>query len=102
MESGEGGWASQLGANALEPDLDGKGLVERMDSGLQDYGQELASGLTARQQKMFGEKAQAIYTASYSGVSQHVYQQAIAQKKAAHEGAIAQAVESGAAYAGQA
>lgn len=101
MESGEGGWASQLGANALEPDLDGKGLVERMDSGLQDYGQELASGLTARQQKMFGEKAQAIYTASYSGVSQHVYQQAIAQKKAAHEGAIAQAVESGAAYAGK-
>ena len=69
--------------------------------GLQDDGQELASGLTARQQKMFGEKAQAIYTASDPRRPQHVYQQAVAQKKAAHEGAIAQAVESGAAYAGK-
>ncbi len=99
METGEGGWASTLGANALEPDMDGKGLVERMDEGLQGYGTEISSKLTPRQQKMFGEKAQAIYTASYSGVSQHVYQQAVSQKKAAHEGAVAQAVESGAAYA---
>lgn len=99
METGEGGWASALGANALEPDMDGKGLVERMDEGLQGYGTEISSKLTPRQQKMFGEKAQAIYTASYSGVSQHVYQQAVSQKKAAHEGAVAQAVESGAAYA---
>ena len=99
METGEGGWASTLGANALEPDMDGKGLVERMDEGLQDYGTKISSRLTPRQQKMFGEKAQAIYTASYSGVSQHVYQQAVLQKKAVHEGAVAQAVESGAAYA---
>lgn len=99
METGEGGWASTLGANALEPDMDGKGLVERMDEGLQGYGTEIAARLTPRQQKMFTEKAQAIYTSSYSGVSQHVYQQALGQKKAAHEGAVAQAVESGAAYA---
>lgn len=44
METGEGGWASTLGANALESDMDGKGLVERMDEGLQDYGTKFRQG----------------------------------------------------------
>ena len=98
METAENGWGQQFGENALAPDEQGRGLVERTDSGLHDFGNEIASGLTARQQKLFHEKAQNIYQATYAGVSQHVYQQGVKQKVAAQEGVVNQAVEFGAAY----
>lgn len=101
MESGEGGWASMLGENALTPDEEGAGLVERSDRGLQEYGTSLAEKFTPRQQKLFNEKAQSIYQAAYAGVSQHVYRQSVEQKKSVQEGVIAQAVESGVAYVGK-
>ena len=101
METGEGGWASQLGENALAPDDDGVGLIERSDRGLQEYGNKLIEKFTPRQQRLFNKGAQGIYQSAYAGVSQHVYRQSVEQKKAAQEGAIAQAVEAGATQVGK-
>lgn len=98
METAEGGWAQQLGSNALEPDEQGRGLIERTDTGLHEFGTEIASKLTARQQKLFNEKAEGIYQSTYAGVSQHVFQQGVKVKIAAQADVVDQAVELGATY----
>lgn len=98
LETADDGWAQQFGENALAPDEQGRGLIERTDTGLHRIGESISSTLTARQQKLFNEKAQNIYQATYAGVSQHVFQQGVKQKVAAQEGVVNQAVEFGAAY----
>ena len=98
LETSEDGWARQLGENALAPDEQGRSLIDRTDTGLHRIGESISSTLTARQQKLFNEKAQNIYQATYAGVSQHVFQQGVKQKIAAQEGVVNQAVEFGAAY----
>lgn len=100
-QNGENGYAKLLGENALTADNEGRGLIERVDTDMHDFGSGLASELTPRQQKLFNEKAQPIYTSSYDGVTQHVFTQGQAYRRNSMEASIAQFVESGAAYAGQ-
>lgn len=101
LETGEGGYRSLLGENALKPDTDGRGLVERVDTSLHEYGSELAASLTPRQQKKFAAQSLAVYNANYGGVSQHVMAQDLAYRQNTVIASNAQLVESGAAYAGQ-
>ena len=98
LESGEGGWASQLGANALQADKDGKGLVERYDTELRSYGSELAAKLTPRQQRKFAEKAGGVYQAQYGASSQHVFQQSMKHSDDVQVARAAQTIQSGAVY----
>ena len=60
-QNGENGYAKLLGENALTADNEGRGLIERVDTDMHDFGSGLASELTPRQQKLFNEKAQPIY-----------------------------------------
>lgn len=101
VQSGENGYQKLLGENALTPDEDGRGLVERVDADMHEFGSSLAAGLNARQQKLFHEKAQPIYTSSYGGVSAHVFDQGLAYEQNKAEAAIGQLIESGSAYAGR-
>lgn len=101
VASGENGYQKLLGENALTPDEDGRGLVERVDADMHEFGSSLAANLNARQQKLFHEKAQPIYTSSYGGVSAHVFDQGLAYEQNKAEAAIGQLVESGSAYAGR-
>lgn len=99
MQAGENGYLKLLGANALAPDDEGRGLVERVDAGLQEYGSSLAAGLTPRQRKKFDKEALGIYQSAYAGVSQHVFEQGQNYQSQSAEAAILQAQESGLAYA---
>lgn len=99
LESGENGYSKLLGENALKPDDQGRGLVERIDTDMQDFGSSLANDMTPRQQKLFREKALPIYQASYSGTSAHVMQQGVAYQQNAALSSIAVSQEEGVAYA---
>lgn len=96
LQAGEGGWASQLGGNATMPDGEGRGLVERYDTALRSYGSELASKLTPRQQRKFGERAAVVYQSQYGATSQHVLQQSMKYGDDMQVAYANQAVEAGA------
>lgn len=99
VESGENGYRALLGENALRPDEQGRGLVERVDTDMQSYGQTLMADLTPRQQRIFAEKAQPIYLQSYDGASRHVFDQGIRYQQDSAEAAVSQLVEEGAVNA---
>lgn len=99
VESGENGYRGLLGENALRPDEQGRGLVERVDTDMQSFGQSLMADLTPRQQRLFSEKAQPIYLQSYDGASRHVFDQGIRYQQESAEAAVNQSVEEGAANA---
>ena len=101
VETGENGYRSLMGENALKPDEDGRSLIERVDEEMQTFGSKLASELSPRQQKLFSEKAQVIYQASYGGVSQHVFDQGQIYQVNSIQASLDQQIESGAVYAGK-
>ena len=99
LESGENGFKSLLGRNALDPDDQGRSLIERMDTAIQEYGQSLSENMTRRQRDLFAEKAGTVYQAVYGGVTQHVFEQSRQYSVGQANAAIAVAQEEGAAYA---
>ena len=101
VESGDNGFRKLLGENALMPDDDGVGLVDRVDTNMHQFGDGLMAKLNDRQRKLFTERAQPIYLASYGSASQHVRDQGIAYAQNQTQASIDQWIESGAAYAGQ-
>ena len=101
VESGDNGFRKLQGENALMPDDEGMGLVDRVDTDMHKFGEDLASQLTERQRRLFHERAQPIYTASYGSVTQHVHDQGVAYQQNAAIASIEQLIEQGAAYAGR-
>lgn len=101
VESGDNGFRKLLGENALMPDDDGVGLVDRVDTDMHQFGDGLMARLNDRQRKLFTERAQPIYLSSYGSASQHVRDQGIAYAQNQTQASIDQWIESGAAYAGQ-
>ena len=101
VESGDNGFRKLLGENALMPDDDGVGLVDRVDTDMHQFGDGLMARLNDRQRKLFTERAQPIYLSSYGSVSQHVRDQGVAYAQNQTQASIDQWIESGAAYAGQ-
>ena len=97
MQTEEGGWASKFGTNATTPDEQGRGLVEQVDTALQEYGSELSARLTPRQQRKFSPRALGIYQQNYGNVSQHVLQQGLQNRITAQTSYISALEESGAA-----
>lgn len=98
VETGPSGFRNLQGGRALEADEQGRGLVERVDTDMHDFGAKLMEKLTPRQRKLFAEKAQSIYTASYGAVSSHVYDQGMKFQRGAYEGEADHAVEAGSTY----
>lgn len=88
LEAGENGWRKLLQANALEPDKEGKGLVERVDTDMRAYGDQLGEGLTGRQRRMFQRHAMNVYQSVYGGVSSHVVTQGMEYQKGVYSSAI--------------
>lgn len=101
LRVGDDGWAGKLGENATTPDEEGRGLVEQVDTALQDFGSELSARLTPRQQRKFRAAATTLYAQNFGSVSQHVLQQSIENAKNAQTASISLLVESGATYATQ-
>lgn len=101
VESGDNGFRKLQGENALLPDDEGVGLVDRVDADMHEFGEGLAAQLTERQRRLFNERAQPIYTSSYGSVSQHVHDQGVAFQQNAAIASIDQLIEQGAAYAGR-
>lgn len=99
QEVGENGYRYMLGKTALDPDEEGRGLVEREIDALQKYGSALGEKLTPRQRKQFEAKAASIYQSFYGGVSQHVFEQGQANRLSTAEASISTSQESGSAYA---
>lgn len=101
LQAGEQGFRKLLGKNALDPDQQGRGLVERADTELQEYGSAIAAKLTPRQQKLFGERALNVYQSNFASATEHVFTQDVAYQQEVHTSALAQYVESGTTYAAQ-
>lgn len=97
MQTEEGGWASKLGTNATTPDEQGRGLVEQVDTSLREYGTDIASRLTPRQQRKFSQRALGVYQQTFGNVSQHVLQQGLQNRITAQTSYISALEESGAA-----
>lgn len=88
LEAGENGWRKLLQANALEPDAEGKGLVERVDTDMRQYGESIGERLTGRQRAMFNRHAMNVYQSVYGGVSSHVATQGMEYQKGVYTSAI--------------
>ena len=93
QEFGDNGYRKLLGEAALTPDNEGRGLTEQRGTVLRTYGDELAKGLTLRQQRMFREKALGIYRTFDAGTRQHVFQQGQEYSKSVYSGAIQNTIE---------
>lgn len=101
VEAGDNGFLKLQGENALKPDENGLGLVDRVDTDMRKYGDALASELNDRQRQLFNEKAQTIYLSSYGSASEHVHNEGLAYQQNAAVAAIDQYIEEGAVYAGR-
>lgn len=88
LEAGENGWRKLLQANALEPDSEGKGLVERVDTDMRQYGESIGERLTGRQRSLFNRHAMNVYQSVYGGVSSHVATQGMEYQKGVYGSAI--------------
>ena len=88
LEAGENGWRKLLQGNALEPDADGKGLVERVDTDMRQYGEAIGEKLTGRQRAQFNRHAMNVYQSVYGGVSSHVATQGMEYQKTTYTSAI--------------
>lgn len=88
LEAGENGWRKLLQANALEPDAEGKGLVERVDTDMRQYGEKIGEGLTGRQRALFNRHAMNVYQSVYGSVSGHVVTQGMEYQKGVYGSAI--------------
>gem|GEM_PF-4219795 len=88
LEAGENGWRKLLQANALEPDSEGKGLVERLDTYGRQCGEKRGEGLTARQSALFNRHAMNVYQSVYGSVSSHVVMQGMEYQKGVYGSAI--------------
>lgn len=97
LEAGENGWRKLLQANALEPDAEGKGLVERVDTDMRSYGDKIGEKLTGRQRAMFNRHAMNVYQSVYGGVSGHVATQGMEYQKGVYSSAIDFEIEAAAA-----
>lgn len=88
LEVGDNGWRKLLQANALEPDAEGKGLVERVDTDMRQYGESIGARLTGRQRSLFNRHAMNVYQSVYGGVSSHVATQGMEYQKGVYTSAI--------------
>ena len=88
LEAGENGWRKLLQSNALEPDSEGKGLVERVDTDMRQYGESIGERLTGRQRSLFNRHAMNVYQSVYGGVSSHVATQGMEYQKGVYGSAI--------------
>nr|DAW95048.1 MAG TPA: putative lysin [Caudoviricetes sp.] len=93
LEAGENGWRKLLQANALEPDDQGRGLVERVDADMRSYGDKIGEKLTGRQRAAFNRHAMNVYQSVYGGVSSHVANQGMEYQKGVYTSAIDYEVE---------
>lgn len=96
LEAGESGWRKLLQANALEPDDQGRGLVERVDADMRSYGDKIGEKLTGRQRAAFNRHAMNVYQSVYGGVSTHVANQGMEYQKGVYTSAIDYEIEAAA------
>lgn len=93
-QKGENGWENLLEKNALEPDADGKGMVEREQDALKARFEELTSGLTAGAREKALQKVQPIFRNVYSLTSSHVLKQGEAYQDATDKSYLSSMVTS--------
>ena len=71
--TGDSGFLTMHGLDALLPDDDGRGLADREDVALQTYGEDLMKDLTPAQKRLFKERASPVYEQQYGFAMQHVF-----------------------------
>lgn len=75
LQKGDNGWEKLEGKNALMPDENGAGLVERNQNALKARFNELTAGLTVGAREKAYQKVQPIFRSAYSLTSSHVLKQ---------------------------